>query len=147
MGANPFDELGAALEALRNEVRNLATSLEPLRNGLHLAAVMARIDALAAPRPEWEEIADAAAARRKGRGQLLRAIKDGTVAARRVPGPGGHGKWLLSVADLDKHFPVLAGAGRKKKNQGRNPGSSDPEGSCPAAPSYRTDDTVAELFG
>lgn len=152
MGANPFEELGAAVESLRMEVRNLSTRVEELRNGLSLAPVLARIAALAArldepavKAPEWEALNDAAADRRKGRRHLLRAINDGVVAARRVVGRGGRGKWLLSVADLDKHFPVLGERPKKEKPSPQRLGFSESDDSCPAAPSYRTNEVLAAV--
>jgi hypothetical protein len=152
MGANPFDEVVASIDTLRMElrigVRNMATAMEALRNGLNMAAVMAKIDALGESPAEWETLADACSTRHKARAQLLAAVKDGTVKAQSVACAGGRGKWLLSVADLDKHFPKHGGGRGKKKPRPQRLGFSEPHGSSPENPmsGNRTLATVPELF-
>jgi hypothetical protein len=152
MGGNPFDDLGASVESLRNEVRTLASQVHLLCNGGNLAPLLSRLDvivaAVATPPAEWEALADAAAARRKGRGQLLIAINNGTIAAKRVKGRGGHGKWLLRVADLDKHFPVHGERQEKKKPKTQLLGFSEAQASDVGRHSMTpTPAVVEDLFG
>jgi hypothetical protein len=112
-----LDVLLERMEGIRSSLVGLVSN--QLLTGM--ATIQRQLNELAqvraAPAPQWEAIAFAMKTRHKSRAALLGAIAAGLIEHRRTNAGNEKAGYLLSVADLDRHFPRIAKQARTTKQK------------------------------